>query len=297
MIIESAYEVGSKEIVVADYLLSRGEPISVLDRTGFERVYKLEAGQNEFDLIEKALEKLKKTPLKEIDTLICVTQSNRFQIPGFGVRLAEKLGIPDLRVWDINDGCTGFLTALDLADLLIKHGQSIKTLICCFDIYSDSVEEGDRSTYTIFSDVASLTYVNNQECLIKYKEKLIHDKWSLIHNENSVFKMNGLGVLNLFKAEFKEFIEKAMSDLDLSINESHTFYIHQASKIAIETLNKHFPYRNIKFEKNLPGNLTSSTIPALLSENLDDINRNKKSVIMISFGIGMKINLMQYVAH
>lgn len=297
-IVASAFTVGSFRIDVKKYFAETGRTMDAIERTGYEYVYHLDEKETPINLIKNSIEKISHERILEAEDLICVTQSNSKQIPGMGIQVAKLINFKGKEVWDISDGCTGFNTALKLANLIFTSGKSKSALILCMDKYSDYISTNDTGTYPLFSDSASAIYVTNEGTPIEVVEKINFMQNEYIENsveKNSVkFKMKGLKILHTIQSDYGPFVESYLASFPENQIKSENIYTHQASKIAIETLNKVVSKANFEFTDTLPGNLTSSTIPALISNEIEKMNNTRLPKFFISFGIGMRISIVKY---
>ena len=57
---------------------------------------------------------------KDIDLIICATQTPEHMFPGTACYIQKRMGIPGVPALDVRDQCTGFLYGLSIADAYIK---------------------------------------------------------------------------------------------------------------------------------------------------------------------------------
>ena len=62
------------------------------------------------------------TKLSEIDFVIFATSSPDYYVPGSGSVFQNKMGLDNIGVLDIRQGCSGFTYALTVANQFIKSG-------------------------------------------------------------------------------------------------------------------------------------------------------------------------------
>ena len=69
--------------------------------------------------------------------------------------LQDKLGARQVGAFDINNACTGFVSATDIADSYIKSGKAKTVLVVSAETLSRIVDYTDRSTCILFGDGAA----------------------------------------------------------------------------------------------------------------------------------------------
>ena len=297
-ICSSSYVLGKEKFSAREYFKTVGRPEEAILRTGFEYFFHLGETESIEDLALKALSTLECEHVKKIDTLIYVTQTADSRIPGPSVKLLEKWNSSSMiRNYDLSDGCTGFIEALELANLLVTQGISEFVAIVCSEQYSKFYSSTSTHIYPLFSDLSSATCVHldpkknwsfstiNNFCDYRqlYLEKSV---------DGNELKMNGLGLIHYIKSVVGPEVKKFLNELQLEQEPKHIL-CHQASRIAIETLQDSTNLSNIKFTAEMFGNLTSSSIPQQISISKSDIQK-EESGLFISFGIGLKTKLAYY---
>ena len=265
----------------------------LLDKTGIAHVYK-----TEYDLVDfsaKPLQELLKQTNEQINCLITVTQSHNFFLPGLSSFILSKLDLSkDIYCLDINQGCSGFAHALYLAEKLIEVHPRI--VILCADKYRSKLISSDRSTNAVFSDCSTATLIRKGSGIQIKSAKHSFDgkKWDYLYQsiDNSV---NG-GYLHMSGADLWGYTRSIILPEIKQIVESsniENLYIHQASKLVFDGISE-----SLKgFVKNIPsnfsefGNTVSSSIPLLLKDRLNEINKGKS--LIAGFGVGLNSMLLE----
>ena len=62
-------------------------------------------------------------------------------------------------VFDINQGCTGYIYGLSLAKSMISSGEAKNVLLVTADTYSKLIDPNDNSVSTIFGDAATASLI------------------------------------------------------------------------------------------------------------------------------------------
>ena len=90
------------------------------------------------DLAVKAAEKvIKKSKIdkSDIDFVVFATSTPDYYVPGSGSIFQDKLGLDNIGVLDIRQGCSGFTYALTVANQFIKSGTHENILVVCNIVY------------------------------------------------------------------------------------------------------------------------------------------------------------------
>ena len=116
-------------------------------RTGIEKRHTVgKTGQGPSDLAVKAAEKLFNkinTEKSEIDFVVFATSTPDRFVPGAGSMFQNKLGLKDIGVLDIRQGCSGFVYALSVADQFIKTGQYKNILVVGAEVQTPQLDFDD----------------------------------------------------------------------------------------------------------------------------------------------------------
>ncbi len=101
--------------------------------------------------------------LRDIDILICVTQTNIYTIPGLSSLLQEHLFFSDhIRFIDINQGCSGYVDALQLAAKLVSQ-DAPRILIVTLESMSSVLDPLDFGNRILFGDACTVTLIEYDE--------------------------------------------------------------------------------------------------------------------------------------
>ena len=98
----------------------------------------------------------------EIDLVVVATTTGDQIFPSTACILQDKLGIRQGAAFDVQAVCSGFIYALNTADLFIKNGQAHTALVVGTEVLSRILNWQDRSTCVLFGDGAGAVVV--QRC-------------------------------------------------------------------------------------------------------------------------------------
>ena len=289
-----SHKFGSKKIDVKKALqktFNTKKIAQIINKTGPNFLRHAAEDENTLTL---AVDAFKKTKLNnkaksKIKNLIFVTETPLYAFPGNAVIFSSILNLnKNLNLFDLNAGCTGFVDSIKIASRM--KGE---TLIVCSETYSKYFNKFNRSISTIFSDCASVfLYQKNMKLIdhISGYEKNSHS--SLIGYNKKEINMDGGKVFNFITStvipSLKKFIKKK------NIKKINKIYIHQASRVVIETFKEKFNNYGFIFPSNLTkvGNTNASTIPLMLEEDVKKKKIKKGDrVIMCGFGVGLSFSI------
>ncbi len=241
-------------------------------------------------LATKACKYFKKTKLKKITHIISVTNTPSIKFPGISNYLSSKLNLSSVHCLNLNQGCTGFVDALEISHELIKNNKQSKILLVTSDTYSKFINKNNKAVRSLFSDGAAATLIKYKKNGLKVKKKVFKN---LINTENDLsftgneIKMNGPGVVSF---AIKEVIPEIIR-LSKNVN---CIFSHQAGKIVMSQIKKKinskifFPFNYMSY-----GNLVSTSIPLLLKQNIKKF-KNEKKILLCGFGVGLSASIILF---
>ena len=261
-----------------------------ISKTGPRKLYYSNKSTTTLDLALNAyadfIKKNKKFDTSQIYNLIFVTETNNYCFPGNSYLFASKLNLrPNIRLYDLNVGCTGFVEALDLAFKL--NGNS---LIVCAETYSKHIKKFDRSTSSLFSDGGSVFYFNKKEISIldtfRFFRRNSYD--DLSSKQNNLY-MDGRKVFDFVNSEVIPLLTSIL-EKNKKVN---LVFTHQASLTVENSIKNKLKNFKIIIPSNIKkiGNTVSSSIPHLISEYLKKNKIKKNSEILLcGFGVGLSVS-------
>lgn len=238
----------------------------------------------------------------EIDMIIGSTFSGDNVTPSLACSVAEKFGA-SCPAYDINAACSGFIYALDIAQMYLSLNKAQNILIICAEMISRYTDWQDRSTCVLFGDGAGACVVTKGEAL-KYLhltagfgvESLFipastgNSPFMLQKNTQHYLKMNGQEIFKFAVSMIESESKLAFSKLGITAEDIDYFILHQANKRIIESARTRLKQPEEKFPTNIHqyGNVSSASIPILLDEMLV-AGRIKKgdTLLMSAFGAGL----------
>lgn len=262
--------------------------IGVVSRT------KKEKEEKASDLCIKAFENLMlqtQIELEDIECCVVVTQNPDFNIPHTSAIVHGAIGLPETcACFDISLGCSGYVYGLSIISAFMQANGMNKGLLFTADPYSDIIDENDKNTALIFGDGATVTFLEqNQPGLVPlgFDFGTKGAGYKNLINEDKLF-MNGRAVFNFTAATVPNSVNKLLENLCIYKDDINRWYLHQGSKYIVDTISMRLGLDSDKviFDMYEYGNTVSSSIPLLLSSDLDNIQTGQK-VGISGFGVGL----------
>lgn len=276
------------------------------------------------DMAVKAAEKLflvNGIDRQEIDFIIFCTQSSDYYLPTTACIIQDRLGLKNFPgAVDINQGCTGYIYGLALADGLVQSGAARHVLLLTAETATHYIYHKDRSLRFVFGDGASASVITSQnDCkamkqgkfsfgsdgkgynkiMVKYggarypaleaSGEEYCDEYGNIRTERNM-SMDGNGVFLFTVATVPKMVKGLLAKSNLKLDEIDLFVFHQASRIVLDTLRSRIgiPEEKMIFDIANYGNTSSSSIPIALTNVINTRSLKKGDRIMlVAFGVGL----------
>jgi len=294
-------------------------PAKILRKTGILERRIAAEDETASDLGVRAAQKLLERECidpSSVEFLIFCSQSPDYFLPTTACIIQERLGLAKtIGAFDINQGCSGFVYGLSVANGLIESGAVKNVLLITADTYSKFINHRDRSVRSLFGDAAAATFIaaSDQNSQIgnfvfgtdgSGSENLIVPAGGLrlssapvatvadqFGNHRSPFNlyMNGSEVLSFSLQQVPHIVRRVLKLAALNENNVDYYLFHQANKFMLDALIKKLNLPNEKVPRygELTGNTVSSTIPLLLEDMILN-SRIKPGVklLLCGFGVG-----------
>ena len=268
----------------------------IYSATGIKKRYVSDEKEDIISLSIKSAKKIfKNFSRKRIDFLIVVTQTSDYKLPSASCILQNQLKLRnDIKAFDINMGCSGFIYGLNIASNLIKNNEGKNSLIICTDVYTKFIEKKNRSCRPIFSDASSSILVSaDKKNYIGPFQFGTDGKGAFdlsLKDGNKNIYMNGSKVALFSIKRVPESINKLLYKIKKNKNTIDKFIFHQASKYVLDKIYKNMKLDKSKIFQNYKdyGNTVSASIPiALKLASKKKYLKNKDQVILTGFGVGL----------
>lgn len=240
----------------------------------------------------------------DIDAVVVITQTPDDLMPGVAFKLQHRLGLrADCLVFDINQGCNGYIYGLFQASMLINAGCK-HVLLCTGDVTSKLLDASDRNVKMVFGDAATATVVkigtsrldflfesdgSGRDSLctqITYNVGPIGGRVGRLH-------MEGQNIMNFALTKVPPVFSRLLGALNVKRDELDLVVFHQANKFMIRYLQKllHLRSEIVPVDMEEYGNTGPSSIPLMLANNGKRFSCRER-VILCGFGIGLSIGVV-----
>ncbi len=295
---------------------------AIASRTGVLSRHIAAEGETAFDLACRACDVLFSSnpgARDSIDAVIFCTESGDYIMPPNSCLLHKYLDLPDnVLAFDFNLACSGYVYGLTLAGSLISSGVSSNVLLVNADTYSKYIHKNDRASRVLFGDAAAVTLLRPSTSPSRIVDVLCStsgknfakfiipaggcrtpksDQTSIPVEDKSgntrtleQIQMDGLGILTFVNTKVPEQIRAVLKRNSLTLDDIDLFVFHQASKPALDSLNRLLRIPAGKSYSNLSevGNTVSASIPLALKNAMSEglIQRGSR-VLLSGFGVGL----------
>lgn len=229
--------------------------------------------------------------IEDLDVVISASAVPYQPIPNTSHMLACALGIPDGQVEavDVNMTCLSFLSALDVADMMLETGRARRVLIVSSETASRGLPwKTNPEVAAHFGDGAAAFILSKGETkVLARKFKAFTQSWNTCQlaaggtrfdfdTERSEFEahckfdMSGKELFKLTFAHFPEFVSKLWTQANVS--DVDKVVAHQASPLALRHLGKKFGWSEDKMPSFCEdyGNMIAASLPFVWSRMLEE---------------------------
>ena len=225
-----------------------------------------------------------------IKTLIVVSQTSTSRLPNAGHLIHRNLELSsECSIIDINDGCNGYINALEIASKFIVEGSKI--MIVAGDLMTRHTNMDEVSNKLLIGDAVSSTVLSfsetpNGNYLVK-NDGTDADAITLLREEdNEIFNMDGFRVYSFAMQKVPKLYKEFLVKFNLDDQDFDHVILHQANKLLNSNIIRRLKVDKQKFPSSLKNyaNTGPASIPTTISTmNFDE----KKNLLFIGFGAGL----------
>lgn len=220
----------------------------------------------------------------DIDLIIVATTTPDHIFPSTACVLQDKLGNKNAIAFDVQAVCSGFIYALNTADLYIRGGQARNVLVVGTEVLSRILNWEDRTTCVLFGDGAGAVVLQrsetpgllsaklhadgSQRCMLSATGQISNGK---IQGEPFI-KMDGQGVFKFAVKSLSEVAEEVLADNNMQGSDVDWLVPHQANIRIIEATAKKLGLSmdNVVLTVATHGNTSAASIPLALDTAVRD---------------------------
>src|SRR5881396_4344242 len=245
----------------------------------------------------------------DIDLILCATVTPDQILPSTACLIQAELGANKAAAMDIVAACSGFLYGLELADAMVRGGQSKYALVIGAEILTRYVDYTDRSTCVLFGDGAGAAVLGpvgaNRGILAakirsdgRYEEQLYAPgggtkggfSAETIARGDHFFKMKGNEVFKVAVRSMADISRQVLDEAGLTTSDVNLFIPHQANQRITDAVAGllNVPEAHVYSNIAMHGNTSSASIPIGLDECVEAGRvRQGDVILMASFGGGV----------
>jgi len=220
----------------------------------------------------------------EIDLVIVATTTPDHILPSTACILQDKLGIKNGAAFDVQAVCSGFIYALNTADLFIRGGQARNALVVGTEVLSRLLNWKDRTTCVLFGDGAGAVVLQRSDVPGILSAKLHSDgshRNKLIADggirDGAIFgdpyiKMDGQAVFKFAVKVLSEVVEEVLAENKMKCSDIDWLVPHQANIRIMEATAKKLGLSMDKVVVTVShhGNTSAASIPLALDTAVRD---------------------------
>lgn len=249
-----------------------------------------------------------------IDAIVFVTQTPDYQIPSTSPLIAKKLQLrTGISTFDINQGCSGFVSGLELSASLISSGLK-KVLLIAGDVTTRFLAPEDMAGRLLFGDGASASLLEatdrsdageivfdswvdgtgSQDIIIKNYGTSGRNPIVDSINRECFLSLNGANVFSFAISKVPKIVNEFIQSNEIDKTKV-LFGFHQANRMINAMLEKKLALQDGQVVNSIEnfGNTSSASIPLSLTNNKNKV-LNYHSMCLVGFGVGLSISVCYF---
>lgn len=230
-----------------------------------------------------------------IDLIVFATSTPERAFPSSACLLQDALGIKHCIAFDISAACSGFIYALQSADLYIQSGVAKRALVVGAEVMSKLVDWQDRNTCVLFGDGAGAVVLGasstpgilstHLHAESEYKDLLYVGG----EGESPYIHMQGNKVFKLAIQKLSEVVTEALLHHGMSPDQVDWIVPHQANiriiKMIAEKLSVSMEKIILTLDRH--GNTSAASIPLALDHGIRSHKVQRGQTLLLeAFGGG-----------
>lgn len=254
----------------------------------------------------------------EIDLLVFLSQTPDYRMPATSILLQERLHLPmSTMAFDIQLGCSGFLSALSVVYSMMQNSGFRKALLLNGETRSKVYNRKDRREAFIFGDAGIAALVErdskfgeshfsinsdgsrgelimipgggyrNMSSAATLEEKVVDEYGNIRSDENGC--MNGADVFGFVIIEVPKDIKRLLAATGEDIQTMDYYVFHQANAFINNYVAKKMKLDTTKIPWTIEkyGNTSSVSVPLTIVSELKNDLQGQKKLLLSAFGVGM----------
>lgn len=255
---------------------------------------------------------------EDLGLIVLSTTSQDMFMPSTACIVQRNIGAIKAAAFDINASCSGFLYALNIAEMFIRSGQTNTALVIAAEVKSRFVDPMDKGTAILFGDGAGAVVMSSQDPLsLREREGVgfgILGTWlyadgtnwnwinlpaggtrlpasqETIKSGHHFMQMDGSKVYRKAIKTLESLLTDTLKKSGINLDDIDHFVFHQANLRIIKQVISRLGIHEEKAPVTITytGNTSSASIPITLDKMVKE-GRIKKgdTVLMAAFGGGL----------
>lgn len=271
----------------------------IYKRTGIQTRYYAEESIEEIaikavqNLVEKIEDEKKEKIINEIGLIIVATTSPKNIMPGISNEIQKQLKIEKCISLDILAGCSGYINALDIAQMYLATGKVKKALVIGVDKLTEYTKKEDVGTSIILADGAGAILFGTTNKNKKYISNIqaeIDENQILTCKTDEKIQMKGKEIYKYAVTNTIENIKELLQKAGANLEDIKYLIPHQSNTKIMKSINTRLKLEEGKMFTNIEyvGNTFCASIPIAINEMLENnLLQEKDKVILLGYGGGL----------
>lgn len=255
-----------------------------------------------------------------IGALLFVTETPDYQTPSTAFVLQHRLGLPqDAICFDINLGCSGFVSGFNTLAALLQTSNIERGLLLFGDTMTKKISPEDRSIAMLLGDAGGAMLLEKEEGAKdiitssrsdggKYRlayipaggsRNPVMDSMRVEAEDGNIrgaydFYMDGANIFFFSTSDAVSFVKEYMSNNGINAEDYDALVLHQANGYILKNFAKKakFPMDKVLVSIDRFGNTVGSSIPVTLADSYGAEERGAVRMMMCGFGVGLSMALV-----
>lgn len=286
----------------------------ITTRTGI-RERRLAVDETLTDLCETAAKKAMAdagVTAEDLDLIIVATLTADMPLPNASSMLQARIGAVRATCFDISAACTGFIYALNTAQLYIRCGAARTALVVGGEVLSKLLDWTDRTTCVLFGDGAGAAVITASDeegilgvttgsdgskgMALNFSERMMNHPFLKTVQDKENFEksrylyMAGPEIFKFALTKVPDSIHEVLEKTGFEAEEIDYYVLHQANFRILSSVAKRLGVSDEKFYVNLDrcGNTSAASIPMALAEmNERGLLKAGMKLVIAGFGGGL----------
>ena len=246
----------------------------------------------------RALDAAGLTPA-DIDLIVLATSTPNNTFPATAVEIQQRLGMRHGFAFDMQAVCSGFVYAVNTADLHIRGGMARRALVIGSETFSRLLDWNDRTTCVLFGDGAGAIVLEAAEgegtladrgvlaaslrsdgC---HRDKLYVDGGPSTTGTVGHLRMEGREVFKHAVSMISDVIETVFDRIGVTADEIDWFVPHQANKRIIDASAKKLGIapEKVVITVDRHGNTSAASVPLALHAAVADGRIKRGDLVLL----------------